>query len=249
MLIRALIFKGLFYGLTALWVIVLSLTLLWPNYKAVYWGLSFWSDFVTFMLRVITGIKVEVRGLENRPANGPYIVCPKHQSTMDAFLAIKYVPYATALAKKELFFYPILGLLLYKLGILPVLRDKGTAHKKLPDMEVFLKESKRPILVFPEGTRVPSGERRQLKAGAFHIHEATGLPVITGATNAGYFWPAHEWTMRPGTIIWELHPPLPEGLDKDAFMAEIQKQVIDRSEELARDAATALNAISKTQGG
>ena len=236
MLFRSIIFKILFYGLTALYVVVLSLTLLWPNYRGAYRGITLWSDVVVFMLKVLVGIKVEIHGAENLPAEGPYIVSPKHESTIDAFLSIKHVPFATALAKKEIFYFPILGFVLHKLGAIPVNRQKGTAHKKLPSVGELIMKSKRPILVFPEGTRVPMGQKRALKPGAFHLQEECNIPVFTSATNAAYFWPSDQMLMRQGTIIWEIHPAMPTGLSKEKFMAELEKRIINRSDELKIEA-------------
>lgn len=236
MLIRSIIFKGLFYGLTALYVFLLSITLLWPNYKGAYRGIALWADVVSWLLKTIVGIKVEIRGVENLPEKGPYIVSPKHESTMDAFLAIKNVPYATALAKKEIFYFPILGFILLKLGAIPVNRQKGNAHKKLPSVGELILESKRPILVFPEGTRVPIGQKKNLKPGSFHLQQECKIPVFTAATNAAYFWPSDKLLMKKGTIVWEVHKAMPENLSKDEFMNELEVRIVKRSSELKAEA-------------
>lgn len=237
MLIRSIIFKTLFYGLTTLYVFLLSITLLWHNHHGVYKGITLWSSAVVWMLKTIVGIEVEIRGCENLPKHGPYIVAPKHESTLDAFLAIKYVPNATALAKKEIFYFPVLGILLLKLKIIPVNRQKGTAHKKLPSVGEQIMESKRPILVFPEGTRVPMGKSLTLKPGAFHLQDELNLPVFTSATNAGYFWPSDKLLMKKGKVVWEIHPAMPTGLEKEAFMVELEKRIIGESNNLKAEAA------------
>lgn len=236
MLVRSIIFKTIFYSFTAAYVFLLSVTLLWPNYRGVYWGITSWTSVVVWLLKHIIGTSVEIRGAQHLPASGPYIVAPKHESTLDAFLAIKHVPHATALAKKEIFYFPILGFLLLKLNVIPVNRQKGTAHKKLPSVGDLVMKTARPILVFPEGTRVPMGKKLKLKPGAFFLQEELKIPVFTVATNAGYFWPSDKLVMKKGKIIWEIQPAMPTGLDKDSFMAELEKRMIGRSDELKEEA-------------
>lgn len=233
---RTILFKLAFYTLTPLWVICLLLTLLAPTYRPVYRGIEIWTGVILWLLRNLVNIEMEIKGAENIPSSGPYIVCPKHESTLDAFAAVTVVPCPTALGKKELFYIPAMGQLLWKMKILKIDRWKGTAHQGLPDIEALIRKADRPILVYPEGTRVRSFERVKLRSGAFHIQDGTDLTVITSATNAGYFWPAREFWMRPGKIILEFHPPMPKGLSKEAFQAELRRRVIDRSFELTRQA-------------
>ena len=236
---RTILFKLTFYSLMPLWVISMLVTLPRSSYRPVYHGIRGWTRFVRWLMKNIAGIEVEIRGQENLPAEGPYIVCPRHESTIDGFLAVSTVPYPTALGKSELFYIPILGFLLMKMKILKIDRGKGTAHHEMPDIEDLIRKAQRPILVYPEGTRVRSLQRVKLRSGAFHIQDGTDLPVITSATNAGYFWSAREFWMRPGKLVLEFHPPMPQGLDKDAFQAELGRRVVDRSFELTKEAMAA----------
>lgn len=233
---RTIIFKLAFYTLTPLWVMLLLITVPAKTYRPLYRGIDLWTKFILWLLRKVVRIDVEIRGLENLPAEGPYIVCPRHESTLDAFLAVSNLPCPTALGKRELFHTPLLGTLLRKMEIIRIDRGKGTAHQELPDLGDLLAKTKRPILVYPEGTRVRSMQRIKLRSGAFHIQEETGIDVITSATNAGYFWSAREFWMRPGRIILEFHPPMPKNLDKQDFMRELERRVVGRSHELTREA-------------
>ena len=236
---RTILFKLAFYTLTPLWVISMLATVPAQTYHSVYHGIRGWTAFVRRLMKMIVRIEIEVRGTENLPPEGPYIVCPRHESTIDGFLALSTVPYPTALGKRELFYIPALGTLLRKMEILKIDRGKGTAHQDLPDIERLIRKSKRPILVYPEGTRVKSLHKIKLRSGAFHIQDGTDLKVITSATNAGYFWSAREFWMRPGKLILEYHPPMPQGLDKEAFQAELERRVVGRSFELTKQAMAA----------
>ena len=236
---RTILFKLAFYTLTPLWVISMLTTVPAKTYRPLYHGIRGWTRFVRWLLKKIVRIDIEVRGIENLPAEGPYIVCPRHESTFDGFLAVSIIPYPTALGKRELFYIPALGTLLRKMDILKIDRGKGTAHYELPDIESLIRKANRPILVYPEGTRVRSLQRIKLRSGAFHIQDGTDLRVITSATNAGYFWSAREFWMRPGKFILEYHPPMPKGLNKEAFQAELDRRVVGRSFELTKAAMAA----------
>ena len=231
-LIRTVLFKTLFYSLTALWAVFMCIFLFAPTYHPIYRGIEFWGRFVTWLIHWTAGIKVEVRGAENLPIGEPFILVGKHESTIDGFLMVQYVRELTALGKRELFQIPFLGWLLRKMKIIPVDRTSGTAHQELPDLQDLVVKARRPLLIYPEGTRTTPGSSMPLKTGVYHIHKSTGLPVYTSATNAGKFWPHHEFLMRTGTLVLEFHPAIEEGLDKDAFMARVKLQAIDRGQDL-----------------
>lgn len=235
-LIRTLIFKILFYIMTAIFVLVLSVSLFVPGWRIVGRALGWWGDVIIWLIGIVVGVKVEFRGLENIPKEGPLIFSTKHESTMDALVSCKLFPEASGLAKSPLFYVPFLGQLLYKMGLIPVVRGKGTAHQHLPDVVKFMKKTKRPLMVFPEGTRAMPGQILPLKSGAFHIQEGADIPVYTAATNAGYFWPARHFRMKPGTMIYEIHSPIEKNLSKEDFMQEIKVRLMDRSDALRLEA-------------
>ena len=230
--LRTIVFKFLFYPLTAVWIAGMGITLLFPGYKTTCKALKTWSRCVLWLLKYIAKINVEFHGLENVPADRPVIICPKHESTIDAFAMFYILNNPSALAKHQLYYIPVMGQLLRKMRIVPVKRWKGTAHRKLPDVIGIIDPDNRPLLVFPEGTRTSPGKPMPLKPGAWYLHEDLGLDVLTSATNVGFFWPPDQFMMRSGTAVIEFHKPLPADLDKDGFMAALKTQIQDRSAEL-----------------
>ena len=219
-----------------IFLLLLSTTLIVPGWRVVGRGLAWWAGIIELLLNIIVKIKVEYRGLKNIPKEGPLVFSGKHESTMDALSSCKVFPEATALAKSSLFFVPILGQLINKMGLIPVVRGRGTAHKTLPNIALFMTKTKRPLLVFPEGTRAKPGQLLPLKSGAYYIQKETKIPVYTGATNAGYFWPTRQFRMKSGTIIYEFHDSVKAGLTKKEFMVEIQERIIGRSDALRIEA-------------
>lgn len=188
-----------------------------------------------WIARWVMGIRHEYRGLEHLPKEGGFILAAAHQSNFDPILTFPLHKGVTALAKKELFATPIVGQILRKMGIIRIDRQAKTAHKGMQDVGRQVAEEERLLIVYPQGTRVPIGESKKLKAGVYHIHADTGLPVIPVSTNSGLFW-TKGFFHRSGTTIYEVGPPFPAGLAKDAFMKKIEHYVLGRSHELVTDA-------------
>lgn len=225
----------MFYAIISTTIILLMPVLFWPGYRPLYDGIVLAVRIIFKLALPVVGIEIEVRGAENLPQDQAYIMTGKHESTLDAFLMATQAQYFTALAKREVFLIPLLNLVLWKMRMIPIIRDRGTAHRELPDLERIVIRDKRPLLIYPEGTRVGEGDSRPLKQGAFFIQQDTGLPVVTSASNAGKFWPSNSFVMRPGKVVLEIHPPIEPGLEKEAFMNLLHERIIGRSAALRRE--------------
>lgn len=238
-IVRAIIFKIVFHLSLTLWMIVLTLLIPFSSQRQASDGFRNFARLARWQLAIITGIKLEIRGLENVPKDEAFVFSGKHASTLDAVAVLIAFPNLSALAKKELYSIPFLGQVLKKVGLYAIDRHSGKAHEDTPRIVDKIIEEHRPLIVFPEGTRAREGEKqRKLKSGAYHIQKDGRIQVLTGASNAGYAWPAHKIIMRRCKVIFEIHPPMPTGLDKEAFMAELQSRVVDRSDQLALEYAT-----------
>lgn len=233
--LRSLLFNIVFYLLTAVWACLLMVTVILPGRGPVTRGVLLYARIVILLARVIAGIRVEVRGRENLPEGRAAIVVSKHMSDLDPIVTLALLPEMTALAKKELFAIPLIGILLRKLGIVRIDRQSGSAHQEMPGVVKHVVETGRPLIVYPEGTRVRPGERLKLKSGAFYLQQDGSLPCIPMATNSGLHWPKRSFFRRPGTVVYEIGAPLAHTTSKSAFMAEIEARVIERSDRLMRE--------------
>lgn len=232
---RTVLFNLIFFPLTLLWATGLLFTFLIPGPGALRAGIMAWTRVVFWLLRVVAGIRVEVRGVGNLPRGRAAMLVSKHMSDLDPIVTFSLMPDMTALAKKELFRIPIIGLILKKLGIVRVDRQAGTAHRDMPDVIARIKAMGRPLVVYPEGTRAHPGERRKLKRGVFFLQKDEGLDAIPLCTNSGLHWPKGTLLKRPGTVVYEIGEPLQPMDDKDAYMAQIEDRIIDRSEQLMHE--------------
>ncbi|MDG1438643.1 MAG: lysophospholipid acyltransferase family protein [Emcibacteraceae bacterium] len=190
-------------------------------------------DFIIFLYDKVANVKIIERGIKNIPREKGFIFCSKHMSNLDALVLYRRSPNLTALAKKGLLSVPLLNLVFKKMGVIGINRGAGEAQKQTSEIVKILLHNKTPMIIFAEGTRTVVGERRPLKSGAFYFQqEADDLDIIVVAHNFGMAWPKKSIIKWPGTSIIEYFPPMPTGMDKQEFMAELDRCILDRSEEL-----------------
>ena len=216
------------------WAIGLLPLVFLPSDGPLKRGAIAWMDTVLWLARVLVGIRVEYRDWDRLPSDRAYIYLSKHMSYLDVIAVFRRLPTMTALAKKELFAIPIIGQIFTKLGIVRIDRGAGNAHEQMPQVIERVVRTGRPLVVYPEGTRTPPGLRRPLKSGAFYLQQDGRLPVYPVATNSGYHWPKKGLIKRPGTVVIAVGEPIPAGLSKEAFLAEVEEKVIEASDRLLR---------------
>jgi 1-acyl-sn-glycerol-3-phosphate acyltransferase len=159
-----------------------------------------WTRFCLWWLRVTCGVRHEIIGLEHVPDRA-CIVLSRHESTWETlFLQTLFAPQAT-LIKKELLWIPFFGWAFSTLR--PIAIDRSDGRKAL--RQLIAEGTARLaqgvwVVLFPEGTRMPTGERGRFQPGGAALASASGAPVLVVAHNSGSFWPAHQYRKRPGTI-------------------------------------------------
>lgn len=235
--IRSLIFNIIFYSLMLLALIVLSVFgFLVPNKVATGFLNSFALPFFRFLLHIICGLKIEVRGKENIIPKGA-IYASKHQSAMETYFISSIIKNgATFIFKKELTMIPFFGWAVKAYGSVPVDRSGGSRAMKnmLTEAKKLLKKG-RSIVIFPEGTRTKVGETRDYKPGIAFMYQNIDAPVIPVAHNAGFFWQKHSFLRHPGKVIIEFLKPIEKGLDKKEFMAQLQNAIEEKCVEINQE--------------
>ncbi|MGA8690829.1 MAG: lysophospholipid acyltransferase family protein [Methyloceanibacter sp.] len=232
---RSLLFNALFYVTTALFVVLGTPLLLAPRRWAMA-ALALHGRFELFLLRVIVGTKLEVRGAEKLP-RGPCLVASKHQSAWETFGLIPLFRDPALLMKRELFYIPFHGWFSRKFEMIPVDRDKGPIALRRMLREARTRaEAGREIIIFPEGTRRPPGAPPDYKTGVVLLYEALRVPCVPVALNSGLFWPRRSLRRRPGTIVVEFLDPIPPGLGKAEFLRRLEATVESASNRLIAEA-------------
>ena len=222
--VRSLLFAAVFYVLSAVTCIVMSPLLLGPR-RWIVVAIGVWARVVMACLRVICGVKVEVRGRQFMPT-GPALVAAKHQGMFDTIAPFTFLPDAAYVLKKELLIIPFYGWYSIKGGMIAVDRaGHAAALKKLvKDTRERMAED-RQVVIFPEGTRKDPGAAPDYKPGIAALYRDLGLPCTPMATNSGAHWPAHGFLRRPGTVVFEFLEPIPAGLKRGEFMKELQARI------------------------
>lgn len=177
------------------------------------WKFSYlanWNRISIWMVKYLAGVSYHVSGLENIPEHGPYVVLAKHQSQWETvFLLLLFYPVSIIL-KKELLAIPGFGWGLRMLKPIPIDRSNPKQAIKQIQSEglIRLKEDKIPILIFPEGTRMPFGKVGKYARGGAALAVAAEVPLLFITHNAGYFWPNHSFMKRPGIIDVVISKPV-----------------------------------------
>lgn len=241
LILRSTTFNFAFYGLTALACIALLPGLLLPRKKAM--GIvRLFVGGVYFLERNILLLDYEVRGREHLPRQGSFIVAAKHQSPYETMKLNVLFDDPAIVLKRELLRIPLWGRYLAISDPIAIDRSKGKeSMKQLMEGANRVKEQGRPVIIFPQGTRVWPWQTpgdKPYKPGAVRMGAEAGLPVIPMALNSGMFWPRRSWLKRPGKVVFEFLPPAPEGSDTHAAMRYIQDAVERHSLALADEAAS-----------
>ncbi len=235
LVVRSLLFAVVFYVNTAVFLVLGSPLLLGPRRWAML-GLKAHAHASLWWLRLIAGTRLEVRGRENLPA-GAVLVAAKHQSAWDTFALITLFRDPAMVMKAELGWIPLYGWFSHKFRHIFVQRERGpSALKRLIADARDRAAAGREIVIFPEGTRRAPGAPPDYKPGAIALYEALALPCIPLALNSGVFWPRRSWLRRPGTIVVEILPPMPPGMDRKRFKRELQERIEAATARLVEEA-------------
>ncbi len=230
--LRSLLFNLVFFGTGAVFLTAALPALVLPRRVTIILGRA-WMRFLLWNLRVICGIRHEIRGRENLP-DGPYIAAAKHQSAWDTLAFCLFIEDGCYVVKKELTRIPVYGWLLAKSGVVAI--DRAGGAKALRAMvksaRAHLAQG-RPIVIFPEGTRTLPGQRRPYHPGIAALYQQLAAPVVPIALNSGLYWQRRAFVKRPGVIVVEILPPIPPGLPRRDFMARLEHDIEDASARLS----------------
>ncbi len=234
LVVRSLLFNLAFYLNTAAWCLVALPALLMP-YRAILWIADAWGRSSLWLLRVIAGTRVEIRGRERIPKGG-LLVASKHQSALETFTFATIFPNLTFILKRELMWIPLFGWAMARAGMVPIDRSAGSAALARMNAKAGERTAAgRQVIIYPEGTRRPPGAPPAYKYGVAHLYQNLGVPCLPVALNTGLFWPRRSFLRRPGTVVIEILEPIPPGLDRDAFFDLLKTRIEEASNRLLRE--------------
>ena len=232
-MIRSLAFNAFFYLGTLIAAVIGILLVPIPTPMLLRGLLHQWARATVWGMRWIGGMKVEFRGLEHLPATGPVLLAGKHHSECDGILLAARIPGIAFVAMQELFRYPLIGAILYRLQMIRV--DACGGGKERENLAQFARRahvSGRHIAIYPEGNLMAPGERERYRSGIFYLYRDLDLPVTPVATCVGLVWNRRDWWKKPGRAAIEFLPAIETGLDKQAFMRRLEDVIETASDRL-----------------
>ena len=246
--VRSLVFNIAFYLSLIVQMIIALPVLFLPR----AWGIVVvynWARSCLWLLKLIVGTDVEIRGRENIPA-GNAVIASKHQSLWETFALIPLLTNFAFILKRELQWIPMFGWFSMKFRMIAVKRgDRSRAVSNLlAAVRDAISHADRHIVIFPEGTRRPVGAEPRYKTGVAAIYTEVGLPVVPVALNSGLFWPRRKFLRFPGTVTVEILPPIEPGLDTETFLATLEEQIETASDKLIEDARQRFPWVNQNNG-
>lgn len=237
--LRSLLFNILFYSLTTIACIVF-LPVLWFPRPAVLAVTKLYLNCVDFLETYVLGLTYEIRGKEHLPKEGTYLVAAKHQSAYETLKLHHLFGDPTIVLKESLMRIPVFGVFLKKLDVIAIDRsNKEESIKTIIAGAKRMKDQGRPILIFPQGTRVGvniTTKEKPYKGGIVKMYSQTDLPIIPMALNSGLFWARNSFIKKPGKVIFEFLSPIEPGLPDKKVMQALEDRLESHSLSLMKEA-------------
>jgi len=233
--IRSSIFSSILVPTCILYslICILStpLSLYWRSRIARWWIIG-----MVKLCKIICHIDYQIEGLQNLKKAKTPIVMSKHQSAWEAFYLTAILPEAAIITKRELMWVPFFGWAFNVLKPISINRsNKKSAMQQLIEQGKVALDQGRPMLIFPEGTRIPAGKVGHYKLGGARLSEATGYPIVPVAHNAGRYWPRRQFIKIPGTVRLCFGPPIyPQGKTAEEILALTKDWIENKMTEIDR---------------
>ena len=232
-MIRNFLFTFFFFSGIILISILFIPSFFFPQKVVLFGGkiMGYWSSFC---LRFFLSTKIIVKGKENIINNSNFFIASSHQSMFETFFLQTIFNSPVFILKKELLIIPIFGWYLKKIGSISIKRNKITKDN-LGFFEEILKlvnNSKRPLIIFPQGTRVLPHERPPFKKGVSRIYEELKITCQPIAINSGYTWPKKGLKKNNLILTISILKPIKAGLNKNVFLKELENNIYSELDKL-----------------
>jgi 1-acyl-sn-glycerol-3-phosphate acyltransferase len=225
-MIRNIVFSVFFF----IGIIFISLLFL-PSFffpqKVVIFGGKLMGYWTGFCLKYFLSTKILIKGEDNIIKNEKFFIASSHQSMFETFYLQTIFNSPVFILKKELLNIPIFGWYLRKIGSIAIKRNKVTKDNLgfFDDISKLITKSERPIIIFPQGTRVLPNERPQFKKGSSRIYEELNISCQPVAINSGFVWPKKGKKNINKTITISILKPISAGLTKEKFIQTLESDI------------------------
>ena len=195
--------------------------------KVVLLGGKLMGHWTGFCLKFFLSTKIEIKGKENIVQNENFFIAASHQSMFETFYLQTIFNSPVFILKKELILIPIFGWYLKKIGSISIKRNKVSKDNLsfFDNISKILKNTQRPLIIFPQGTRVLPNERPPFKKGVSRIYEELKITCQPVAINSGYVWPKRGFKLNNKTITISILKPINSRMSKDEFIKILENNI------------------------
>jgi 1-acyl-sn-glycerol-3-phosphate acyltransferase len=229
--IWSLIFNIFLYiGIILIFILAIP-TLILPAKFTLYCG-KFLAYYIILILRLFLNTRVIFHGLENLNKVKKFIIASAHQSMFETFALQAPLNFPVFILKKELLKIPLFGWYLKKIGSIEIIREKTTKENLnfFDKIKNTIQKDDRPLLIFPQGTRVKFDDRSPFKKGVGRIYDSLKIPCIPIALNSGKIWPKNSFMKYSGNIHISFLEPIMPGKEKNQFAKELENKIYSEIE-------------------
>ena len=223
---RTLLFKCvLFSGLFG--ILILFLPSLFLPQKIVLFGGKLFGYWSSLCLKIFFSTKIVVKGRENIITNNNFFIACSHQSMFETFFLQTIFNFPIFILKKELLNIPIFGLFLRKINSISINRNKVTRENLdfIDKIKNVMKKTQRPLIIFPQGTRVTPDEKVPFKKGVGRIYKELNVQCQPIAINSGKVWPKSGELKPNQTITVSILKPIDTGMNEKDFISLLEKEI------------------------
>lgn len=247
--IRSILFNILFYGIMTPAVCIFMFPALLLPRGAALWVATTYQKLSYYLEKYVMGLDYEVRGIEYMPKDtNTYLVAAKHYSAYETLKLFLLFRDPTIIMKKEVLSLPLFGGFLKKVGAIAIDRsNRERAAQSLIEGANRMKVEDRPIVIFPQGTRVAitdTTDKKPYKGGIAKLYAATNLPIVPVALNSGLYWPRNSFWKKSGKVIIEFLPPIEPGIPEREVVKVLEDRIEAASQKLVEEGQQALAARS-----
>ena len=225
-MIRNFLFSIFFFSGIILICIIFLPSLFLPQNIVLFGGkiMGHWS---AICLRFFLSTKIIIKGKENIVKNEKFFIASSHQSMFETFFLQTIFNSPVFILKKELLKIPIFGWYLKKIGSIYIDRNKVTKENLgfFDQISYLIKSSNRPLIIFPQGTRLTSEDRTPFKKGASRIYDELKIKCQPVAINSGNVWPKKGKLKPHKNLTISILKPIESGLNKDIFLQNLQDNI------------------------
>ena len=185
------------------------------------------GHWASLCLKSIMSVNIKILGKENIITNEKFFIASSHQSMFETFYLQTIFNSPVFILKKELMLIPIFGWYLKKIGSISIKRNKISKDNLgfFYEIRKMINETHRPLIIFPQGTRVKSDERPPFKKGAGRIYEELKISCQPVAINSGYVWPKKGPKMSNKQITISILPKIESGMEKKLFVKNLEDKI------------------------